>query len=154
MVLAYGTNEVGDQAAAWRYGPELESLVLLARQAAPDADCLIVGPTDREGPGWTAMPRVLEIEDIEQKTAERVGCSFFSSWHAMGGEGSLKRWAEQDPPLAAIDRVHLTPRGYGELGGMMAKLLLDGSADSAARAKEERERAVSAPASGTPRNVP
>jgi lysophospholipase L1-like esterase len=127
VVFAYGTNEVGDQVAPFRYGPQLESLVALARQAAPSADCLIAGPTDREGPGWTPLPRVREIEAVERQTAERLGCAFFSVVDAMGGDGSLRRWAEQDPPLAAIDRVHLTPRGYGELGGITARLLLEGA---------------------------
>lgn len=126
VVFAYGTNEAGDQVAPFRYGPQLESLVALARQAAPSADCLVMGPTDREGPGWTPMPRVREIEAVERQTAERLGCAFFSVVDAMGGDGSLKRWAELDPPLAAVDRVHLTPRGYAELGAMTAKLLLGG----------------------------
>jgi lysophospholipase L1-like esterase len=127
VVFAYGTNEVGDQVAPFRYGPQLEALVALARQAAPSADCLVVGPTDREGPGWTPLPRVREIETVERQTAERLGCAFFSVVDAMGGDGSLRRWAEQDPPLAAVDRVHLTPRGYAELGGITAKLLLEGA---------------------------
>jgi lysophospholipase L1-like esterase len=126
FVLAYGTNEVGDQVAPFRYAPELESLVERVRKGAPSADCLVVGPTDREGPGWTPLPRVLEIEAVERQTAERMGCAFWSAVEAMGGEGGLRRWAELDPPLGAPDRVHLTPKGYGELGTMMARILLEG----------------------------
>ena len=118
-VLAYGTNEVGDQVAARRYGPELASLVERVRQAAPETDCLVVGPTDREGPDWTTLPRVAEIDAVERETAVRAGCAFFSAFDAMGGEGSLKRWADQNPPLAGTDHVHLTPRGYAELGAKM-----------------------------------
>jgi lysophospholipase L1-like esterase len=124
FILAYGTNEVGDRLAPHRYGPELESLVARVRQAAPDADCLVVGPTDREGPGWTPLPRVAEIEAVERQTAERLGCGFWSARDAMGGEGSLRRWADQSPPLAASDHVHLTPRGYEELGRAMAESAL------------------------------
>jgi lysophospholipase L1-like esterase len=120
FVLAYGTNEAGDEVLPRKYGPELESLILRVRKATPDADCLIVGPTDREGPGWVTLPRVLEIDAVEREAAAHAGCGFFSTISAMGGEGSLKRWAEQAPPLAARDRVHLTPRGYGELGAKMA----------------------------------
>jgi lysophospholipase L1-like esterase len=126
VVLAYGTNEVGDQVAPFRYGPQLESLVQMVRQASPSADCLVAGPTDREGPGWTPLPRVAEIDAVERETAERLGCAYLSIVDAMGGPGSLKHWAELAPPLAAIDRVHLTPRGYGEIGAVTTKLLLDG----------------------------
>jgi lysophospholipase L1-like esterase len=134
VVLAYGTNEVGDQVAPRRYGSELESLVARVRQASPGADCLVVGPTDREGPGWTPLPRVVEIDAVERQAAEHVGCAFFSAYDAMGGEGSLKRWADQAPPLAASDHVHLTPRGYGELGGLMASMVLGEGASGSAPA--------------------
>ena len=126
LVFAYGTNEVGDQLAAARYAPQLEELVGLARKAAPDADCLVAGPTDREGPGWTPLPRVADIDAVERQTAERLGCAYFSVYDVMGGEGSLRRWAAMDPPLGGIDRIHLTPRGYAELGSAMEKLLLEG----------------------------
>ena len=121
VVVAYGTNEVGDQVAPFRYGAELEALVARARKAAPDADCLVVGPTDRAAPDWTTLPRVSDIDTVEEQTAERVGCAFFSSFQSMGGEGSLKHWAGLTPPLAGSDHVHLTPKGYAELGGSMLK---------------------------------
>jgi len=127
LVFAYGTNEVGDEVASFRYGPQLEELVQLARKAAPSADCLVAGPTDREGPGWTPLPRVFEIDSVMRQTSERLGCAYFSVVDAMGGEGSLKRWAAMEPPLAGTDRVHLNARGYGELGDAMSKLFFDGS---------------------------
>ena len=52
--------------------------------------------------------------------------AYFSPYDAMGGEGSLRRWAAMEPPMAGIDRVHLNPRGYAELGNVMSKLLLEG----------------------------
>jgi lysophospholipase L1-like esterase len=124
FVLEYGTNEAGDQVAPFRYAAEFKAMVGRARQAAPEADCLIVGPTDRAGPDWTTLSRVIEIESVERQSADRLGCAYFSAFDAMGGEGSLKRWASEVPPRAAPDRVHLTPRGYGDLGAATAAFLL------------------------------
>jgi lysophospholipase L1-like esterase len=124
VVLEYGTNEAGDQVAPFRYAPEIQNMIERVRKAAPLADCLIVGPTDRAGPDWTTLPRVAEIEAVERQTADRLGCAFFSSLNAMGGEGSLKRWAAEVPPRAAPDRVHLTPRGYADLGAATTAFLL------------------------------
>jgi lysophospholipase L1-like esterase len=124
FVLEYGTNEAGDQVAPFRYAPEFAEMVARVRKAAPDADCLIIGPTDREGPDWTTLPRVVEIEAVEREAADRLGCAYFSALAAMGGEGSLKRWAAEAPPRAAPDRVHLTPRGYMDLGAATASFLL------------------------------
>jgi lysophospholipase L1-like esterase len=126
FVLEFGTNEAGDQVAPFRYGSEFDAMVERMRKAAPAADCAILGPTDRAGPDWTTLPRVLEIQDVQKTSAERAGCAFFSTLDAMGGEGSLKRWAEEAPPRAAPDRIHLTPRGYGDIGAATAAFLLGG----------------------------
>ncbi len=119
FVIAYGTNEVGDAVAPRKYGPELASLIARVRKAAPEGDCLVVGPTDRAGPDFSTLPRVSEIESVERDVAFQSGCAYWSAFEAMGGEGSLRRWASEDPPMAAADHVHLTPRGYGELGSLL-----------------------------------
>lgn len=124
FVLQYGTNEAGDQVAPFRYAAEFEAMVQRVRKAAPLADCLLIGPTDRAGPDWTTLPRVIEIEAVERQSADRLGCAYFSALEAMGGEGSLKRWAAETPPRAAPDRVHLTPRGYGDIGTATAAFVL------------------------------
>jgi lysophospholipase L1-like esterase len=124
VVLAYGTNECGDAVAPFRYAPQIEALVERVRRAAPDADCLVVGPTDRAAPDWTTLPRVFEIESVERESAARLGCAYWSTFDAMGGAGSLKRWADLSPPLAAADHVHLTPRGYAEVGAAMSAFVL------------------------------
>jgi lysophospholipase L1-like esterase len=124
FVLQYGTNEAGDQVAPFRYAAEFEAMVQRVRKAAPLADCLLIGPTDRAGPDWTTLPRVTEIEAVERQSADRLGCAYFSALEAMGGEGSLKRWATETPPRAAPDRVHLTPRGYGDIGSATAAFVL------------------------------
>jgi lysophospholipase L1-like esterase len=124
FVLQYGTNEAGDQVAPFRYAAEFEAMVQRVRKAAPLADCLIIGPTDRAGPDWTTLPRVIEIEAVERQSADRLGCAYFSALEAMGGEGSLKRWAAETPPRATPDRVHLTPRGYGDIGTATAAFVL------------------------------
>jgi hypothetical protein len=38
----------------------------------------------------------------------------------MGGEGTVAGWAQEDPPRAQKDRVHLTREGYAQLGSSFA----------------------------------
>lgn len=124
LVFAYGTNEVGDQVAPFRYADHVENLVTRARQGAPDADCVVIGPTDRLDAAWLPVPRAREIDAVEKKTAERLGCWYVSALGIMTQSGGYSRWAASLPPLAARDGVHLTMRGYAELGGAIAKSLL------------------------------
>jgi lysophospholipase L1-like esterase len=124
FVLAYGTNEA---AGAWkvsRYENSLEDLAKRVQAALPDTDCLVVGPPDMAATGGGSRPRVIEHDAAARAVASRVGCAFFSSFDAMGGEGSYARWARETPPLAAGDGVHLRAAGYARLGEQVAEALL------------------------------
>ena len=47
VVLAYGTNDIGDDEPPSEYERKLDLVVNRVRSAAPDASCLFVGPSDR-----------------------------------------------------------------------------------------------------------
>jgi lysophospholipase L1-like esterase len=123
VVMAYGTNETGDGAPPERYAPQYEELVARIRRAAPDADCLIAGPTDREGRG-VITGRVKLITAVQEQAAEKLGCAFFSTQDAMGGEGGFTYWSEVRGSFTSADGVHLAPRGYAELGAQIVRVLL------------------------------
>jgi lysophospholipase L1-like esterase len=124
VVLAYGTNEIGDALAPWRYAAQYDALLARLRDAVPTVGCLILGPTDRALPDWSGDPREIEIEQVQRQVAHQHGCAFFSMIDAMGGPGSLQRWAFASPALAQKDRVHLTPQGYETLGDALGRSLL------------------------------
>jgi lysophospholipase L1-like esterase/predicted small lipoprotein YifL len=123
-VLAYGTNEVFDAVRVERYADQLKALVGRFRRGAPQADCLIVGPPDAAARGGGSEPRVGEIDRLERRTAEELGCAFLSALELMGGEGSFARYMQATPRLARPDRIHLTPKGYEMLGQASADELL------------------------------
>jgi lysophospholipase L1-like esterase len=126
VVLAYGTNEVPLLVAPDRYAADFADLIERVRQAAPNADCLLAGPTDWDLSDGVTNPRVVEIDQIERRVAAEHGCSYFSTFEAMGGEGSHRRWEHASPELGAVDHIHLTPDGYAKLGGEIAKAVLLG----------------------------
>jgi lysophospholipase L1-like esterase len=123
VVLSYGTNEVGDR-LEMRHYRELYAQVLERIRKSGDAECLILGPTERVLADWTIHPRVLEIEQAQRALAEDLSCAFFSLVDAMGGPGSFRAWAFAKPPLARRDRVHLTAAGYRRVGAILAAQLL------------------------------
>jgi lysophospholipase L1-like esterase len=124
LVIAYGTNEAFDALRVDKYGPQLAELVGRVRRAAPQVSCLVLGPTDAPlGDG--SVPRVAEVSAVLQKAAPALGCSFVSLQQLMGGQGSFAVGMKAKERLAQLDKLHLTPKGYQELGGALAKLLLD-----------------------------
>lgn len=130
VVLAYGTNAVGDDhepisrfRAGWRQ--VLERL----RAAAPQAACLIVGTTDRPTRPDAAgrrfhRPRIDLVIQAQREVAAEYGCGFWDAFAAMGGRGSMLRWVEAG--LAGSDHVHLTRAGYELKGDRLLTALLEG----------------------------
>jgi lysophospholipase L1-like esterase len=123
VVLSYGTNEVGDRLEAAQYR-ELYAQLLERIRRSSDADCLILGPTERVLSDWSTHPRVLELDQVQRQAAEELSCAFISLVDAMGGPGSFRAWASAKPPLARKDRVHLAPAGYRQVGAIIAAQLL------------------------------
>lgn len=123
VVLEYGTNEAGDyNVDPAKYTQKLVKLVERIRKFAPDTDCVALAPTDRAD----ARERTPLVRDAIREGARAAGCSFWDTYAVMGGEGSIKAWAHEAQPRAAGDGVHLTPRGYKELGEALATHLLQG----------------------------
>jgi lysophospholipase L1-like esterase len=129
VVLAYGTNEAGDdEVPIGRYASDLREVLRRVREAAPGASCLLVGPSDRplrlpDG-GWDHRPRTARVNEVQRSVAAEAGCGFFDVVRFMGGDLSILRWVESDPPFAQADRVHFTRDGYEALGReILARLL-------------------------------
>ncbi|MHB8879823.1 MAG: GDSL-type esterase/lipase family protein, partial [Myxococcaceae bacterium] len=126
FVFFFGTNEsllpaLDPQAMRARYGEVLRTL----RQASPESDCLLIGPTDRmeqaAAGGWRQAPSQAKVIAGLREVARAERCAFWSARAAMGGPGSIALWVERKPALALPDHVHLTPRGYE----VLADALLD-----------------------------
>lgn len=131
LVVAYGTNEAFDALKVDKYKLHLAELMRRLRRGAPAASCLVLGPTDAPL-GEGSVPRVAEVSAALEQGAREQGCSYVSLQQLMGGEGSFARGMKAKERLCQPDKLHLTPRGYQELGRALAKQLLD--AYSAGRA--------------------
>ena len=124
VVLAYGTNESTDESMPPQtYERQLVDLLGRVARAVPSASCLLLGPPDRavrEGDTWTTSSKLKEVIASQRRVAEAAGCAFYNQLEAMGGEGTVAGWAQEDPPRAQKDRVHLTRDGYAQLGSSFA----------------------------------
>lgn len=129
VVLAYGTNEAGDESQPIaRYEASLSAVLSRLREAVPGVSCVLMGPTDRPKKAsrnqWEPRERVELVNEAQRTVSARYGCGFFSAFDAMGGPRSMVKWREAQ--LAQKDHVHLTTRGYELLAEHFAKGLLQG----------------------------
>ena len=127
VVLAYGTNESGDDTPSDVYERTIVDALGRISRAVPTASCLLLGPPDRAietKDGWLTSPKLMDVMAAQKRVAEAAGCAYYSQFDAMGGEGSLAAWSLEDPPRGGKDRVHLTRDGYAQLGASVSADLL------------------------------
>lgn len=132
VVTTFGTNETDDDGASTEaHRRAFLGTIGMLRRAAPEASCLVLGPPDRATRSvvrrrrvWETTPALAGIITAERQAALESGCAFWNTYAAMGGRGTMRRWAVLDPPLAGDDRVHLTSSGYRLLAESLASALL------------------------------
>jgi len=131
VVLAYGTNESGDdRVPVAEYERGVRRVLDRVRDVVPYASCLLIGPSDRpkRGPGrsWSPRPLTDAIIETQRRVAAESGCGFFDLRAFMGGKMSMLRWVKASPPLGAPDHVHFTNAGYEHLAAVLYDALLAG----------------------------
>lgn len=127
VAVAFGSNEATDDDDVEQGLLAVSELVHKLRPDPATASCLVVGPPDmavRSDGGFETPERLMQIIAGQRRVAHERGCAFFDRMGAMGGAGSIVRWAQEDPPRARGDHVHLTRQGYEDVGRAMADSLL------------------------------
>jgi len=136
-VLAYGTNESGDDSPIERYEAKLREVVGRVREVVPEASCLLIGPSDRPvqiQPGvFEDRPRTAQVVEVQRRVSKELGCGFYDLVAFQGGPLSMLEWSAADPAYGAPDHIHYTRRGYQRLGETLLEALMDGYSGPASR---------------------
>ncbi len=128
IVLQYGLNIVKNVRKDYSYYKKglLRQLALL-REISPSATLLVVGVTDMaaiDGDTIRSYSNIPAIIAAQREAALESGAAFWDPYEAMGGNSSIIKWAEKNPPLAQTDYVHVTYPGADTLSGMLAEAML------------------------------
>ncbi|MFN3198642.1 MAG: GDSL-type esterase/lipase family protein [Bradymonadia bacterium] len=117
LVLAYGTNEANARGYTDDgYREDLREVLANMRKIAPDAACILAGPTDRgkkiSRSRYRIWARTAPVAQVQREVAGEFDCVFWDWQKAMGGEGSMIAWRLLKKPYASKDLIHLRYRGY------------------------------------------
>lgn len=151
MVIGFGGNDADDQRRIEDFERDFRDIARVARQARPEAACLMVTPLDqaeRNERGVIAtMPMVPRLVEAIRRAAASEGCAFFDVFAAMGGSGSMSRWFRRSPRLASGDFRHATPRGYEVIGDLLYRAVMEGFAQhlDAQNSTRDRQRGDAGP---------
>jgi lysophospholipase L1-like esterase len=143
VIINYGTNESGyasfvDQS----YAKELGEVIRRIRAALPDVSILLMSPMDRgtreTGGEIGTLPTIPRLVTIQQRVAMDTGCSFFNTFLAMGGPGTMGQWYQAEPRLVGGDFIHPMPAGAKIVGNLLYQALFDGYNQFKVRRMHER----------------
>jgi lysophospholipase L1-like esterase len=140
VVINYGTNESGyADYIEHTYPGELRQVIQRVKDAVPSASVLVMSPMDRgerdSDSRIVTIPILPRLVEIQRQTAADMGCAFFNTFQAMGGEGTMARWYESQPRLVSADFTHPLPAGAHKVG-----VLLDQALESGFRQFKAREQ--------------
>jgi lysophospholipase L1-like esterase len=134
VIINYGTNEsqYASDDQMERYDKDLREVIRRVRAALPDVSILLVSPMDRgkrSGGGRViTMPSIPKIVEMQRRVALETNCAFFNTFEAMGGEGTMAKWAAGTGKnhLVGGDLTHPTAEGAEIVG----RLIFEGIKDS------------------------
>jgi lysophospholipase L1-like esterase len=140
VVINYGTNEsIYADYIERSYPGELRQVIERVKAAVPRASVLIMSPMDRgqrdASSRITTVPTLPRLVEIQSQMASEMGCAFFNTFQAMGGEGTMARWYDSQPRLVSADFTHPLPAGARKVG-----VLLDQALESGYRQFKAREQ--------------
>jgi hypothetical protein len=86
-----------------------------------------MAPSDhgsKKGGKIISDPAVIRISGWQKKMAAEVGCLYFDTRAAMGGDGAMGRWVRDG--LGWSDYSHFTAQGERAMGQIIYRALLEG----------------------------
>ncbi len=139
VVLAFGTNEVGDGRMAFDeqgqrskdpmgdYERALDKVMAQVEAACPASSYMLVGPPDMasNNPGEGHAKAMVQVIVGHQMTvARKRGWAYWNQQKAMGGPGSMWSWVQAG--MGNSDMIHPTGSGGNALGQMQYLALMQG----------------------------
>ena len=94
VVLAYGTNESGDDSPRDTYERHVVDALARVMRAVPSASCLLMGPPDRAietKEGWITSPRIVEIVASQRRIAKSF---LLPTGSCSAGAAPVTIWSE------------------------------------------------------------
>lgn len=124
------TQDLSSKRPMTPYREEYTAVLEKFRAARPEASCLVMSVTDHAdqiSPGVvktrSVVPRMVAVQ---REVAKERGCSFFDTFQAMGGEGSIYRWSRKHPAWANGDYAHLVTLGQEAVAGYLVDAIVHG----------------------------
>ena len=115
IVLQYGTNILGygSKNFTW-YENKMKKVLAHLQEAMPNVPILIISIADKSTKYDSKMQTdsaVIPLMRAQLNYAKQSNATFVNLFQLMGGEGSMIKWADEEPKKANKDYTHFNFRG-------------------------------------------
>ncbi|MDH7605621.1 MAG: hypothetical protein QHH13_12035, partial [Melioribacter sp.] len=125
IILEFGLNILGSTKTDYNwYEREMTKVINTLKSVFPNTSIILIGVHDKamkKGSNFVTDPAVFKLLETQKKIALNNNIAFWSMFDAMGGENSMTKWVNANPPLAYRDFVHFNDQGAAKI----AQLFLD-----------------------------
>lgn len=130
VIIGYGANESQfENLPMGQYEKDTKEVIRRIRVALPSVAIMLVAPMDRgargAGGGIVTRPMIPKLVNYQRRIAAEMGCAFFDTFTAMGGEGTVAKWYEMRPKLMGGDFTHPTAQGAEIVGNLISTAILN-----------------------------
>ncbi len=128
VIYEFGANESADGLAysLTDFHSTMKSVLLQQKSAISESSCLVVGAMDRavrSGDTLESASFIPLLVNEQRAVAREVGCAFFDTYQAMGGQGAMPRWVRRG--LGQADLTHPTAVGADIIGTWLYRAMLE-----------------------------
>lgn len=131
IILHYGTNVLnyGSYNYTW-YERKMNQVVNHLKACFPGVTIMVISTADKATKYDLEMKTdsaVVPLSLAQKKYAIQSKSGFFNLYEAMGGEGSMTKWVEEEvPAMAAKDYTHFSYRGAQKVADLLYNQLQEG----------------------------
>ncbi len=128
IILEFGMNIAGTRRTdySW-YEREMVKVVQHFKSAFPQASLLLIGVSDKamkRGSSFVTDPTIFGLMDAQKGIAQQTNIAIWSMYDAMGGENSMPKWVDANPPLAYKDYIHFNEQGAQKIAELLTDALM------------------------------
>lgn len=123
IVLHYGPNVLSKRLKTYKHYEEiLIRTINHLKKSMPNIPILVIGNSD-QGTRFkgkiTTHPHIEGLIKAQKMAAVRTRSGFLNLYEAMGGKGTMVKWAKASPPKVSKDYVHFSHAGARVIGQIL-----------------------------------
>jgi len=129
IILEFGLNIAGTRKTdySW-YEREMAKVINHIKAVFPKASIVMISVHDKamkKGNTFVTDPAIVTLLETQKKIAQQADVAIWSMFDAMGGENSMPKWVNANPPLAFKDYIHFNDQGAAKIAQLFLDSLMD-----------------------------